>query len=218
MDEAPRRSVTREAEEVIRRLRGVAAVRVDPRGDGTIERVHVLVSADRTPRAVVSDVMAALAAELGVSVDPGQVRVATLRPGQEEAGPAPVRPRLKFVGLTLSTLRHAAEVRLQLEHEGMVYEGAASGPNTPARRLELVGQATLRAVETYLRAQDVFHLEEVTLVTMASHQVALALVSWLGPGEELLSGSSVVRDDPREAVVRAILAAVNRHVGWLGGR
>src|SRR5579884_3490604 len=134
MDEAPRRSLAQEAEDVLRRLRGVTAVRVDARGERTIERVHVLASADRSPRAV--------AAELGVTLDPAQVRVATVRPGQEASGPAPLRPRLKFVGLTFSTLRQGAEVRLQLEQDGMLYEGSASGPNTPERRLELVGEAT----------------------------------------------------------------------------
>lgn len=217
MDEAPRRSLAQEAEDVLRRLRGVTAVRVDARGERTIERVHVLASADRSPRAVVTDIIAALAAELGVTLDPAQVRVATVGPGQEAAGPAPLRPRLKFVGLTFSTLRQGAEVRLQLEQDGMLYEGSASGPNTPEHRLELVGEATLRAVETFLRARDVFRLEGVALATLASRQVAVALVAWLGPGGDLLAGSSVVRDDAREAVVRAVLAAVNRHVGWLGG-
>src|SRR5579883_123665 len=87
MDEAPRRSLAQEAEDVLRRLRGVTAVRVDARGERTIERVHVLASADRSPRAVVADVIAALAAELGVTLDPAQVRVATARPGGIGTGP-----------------------------------------------------------------------------------------------------------------------------------
>jgi hypothetical protein len=34
----------------------------------------------------------------------------------------------------------------------------------------------------------------------------------------MFSGSAVVRDDPREAVVRAVLDAVNRPLSGLGGR
>ncbi len=218
MEQPERRSLARDAEEVIRRLRGVSAVRVDVGNGGTIERVHVLSTAERSPRVVAADVIAALGAELAIALEPGQIRVATLRPGQKEAGPAPVRARLKLVGVTFSTLRSTAEVKVQLEHEGLLYEGAASGPNSSAHRLELVGEATLRAVETYLRSQGLFLLEGAAVVPLASYEVALAVVSWLGPDEELLSGSSIVRDDPREAVVRAVLDAVNRSVGWLGNR
>jgi hypothetical protein len=42
-------------------------------------------------------------------------------------------------------------------------------------------------------------------------------VTLAGQDEEVLSGSSVVRDDPREAMVRAVLNALNRPVGWLAG-
>src|SRR5579885_798193 len=104
MDEAPRRSLAQEAEDVLRRLRGVTAVRVDARGERTIERVHVLASADRSPRAVVADVIAALAAELGVTLDPAQVRVATVRPGQEASGPDHLAHRVKIICLNYSTI------------------------------------------------------------------------------------------------------------------
>lgn len=218
MERSERPSVAREAEEVIRRLRGVSAVRVDLGGDGKIERVHILGTADRTPRVLMTDVIAALAAELGVSLDPAQVRVASLRPGQKELEPAPSRARLKFVGLTLSSHRATAEVKVQLEHEGLVYQGESSGPNASSHRLELVGEATLRAVETYLRSDGLFLLEGAVVVPLASHQVALVLTTWLGPEQEMLSGAAVVRDDPREAVVRAVLDAVNRPLSWLGSR
>jgi len=218
MEETPRRALAHEAEAVVRRVRGVSAVRVDLGDDGAIAQVHVLGSAERTPRVIVADVIAALGAELGLSVAPGQVRAATLRPGQPSAGPAPVRSRLKFVGLTVSRLRSSADVRVQVEHEGLVYEGASSGRSGAPHLLELTGQATLRAVETYLRADAFFTLQAAAVVPVATHQVALVLVAWLGPEEELLTGSAVVREDPRDAVVRAVLDAVNRPVGWLGTR
>jgi hypothetical protein len=211
------RSLAQEAEEVIRRLRGVQAARVDLADSGKIEQVHVLATAERTARVVVGDVIAALGAELGVTLEPRQVRVALTRDGRKTSGPAPGRPRLKFVGLSLSTVRNATEVKVQLEHEGLIYEGGASGPNFASHRLELIGMATLRAVETCLRGEGLFHLEGAVIVPVANRQAALVVVSWLGPEEQVLSGSSVVADDPREAVVRAVLDAVNRLVGWLAG-
>jgi hypothetical protein len=214
MEHRDQQTLAREAEEVIRRLRGVQAVRVDIDG-GKIGQVHVLSTADRTARVVVGDVIAAVAAELGVTLEPQQVRVAVTKDGRKASTPAPARARLKYVGLALSTLRNTTEVKVRLEHEGLIYEGGAAGPNFASHRLELIGTATLRAVETCLRGEGLFHLEGALIVPVASRQAALVVVSWLGPEEQVFSGSSVVSDDPREAVVRAVLDAVNRLVGWL---
>jgi hypothetical protein len=208
-------ALAQRAEDIIRRLRGVSAVRVDVAQGGTIDRVHVLSTAERSPRVVAGDVVAALAAELSVEVDPTQIRVATRRSEQQEGAPAPARPRLKFVGMTVAILREGAEVKIQLEHDGAIVEGVAAGAKAAVQRLQLIGAATLRAVETHLRAQGLFLLEGVTIAPLGARQVALAVVAWLGPEEDILSGSSLVRDDPREAVVRAVLNAVNRPIAWL---
>jgi hypothetical protein len=203
------------AEAIIRRLRSVSAVRVDLAQGGVIDRVHVLSTAERSPRVVAGDVVAALAAELSIEIEPSQVRVATRRSEQQDGAGPPARPRLKFVGMTVATLHATAEVKIQLEHDGAIVEGTAAGPNTAVHRLQLIGAATLRAVEAHLRAQGLVLLDSVTITSLGARQVALALVAWLGPEEDVLSGSSVVRDDPREAVVRAVLDAVNRPVAWL---
>jgi hypothetical protein len=218
MEQRERRSLAGDAEAVIRRLLGVSAARVELGDDARIDQVHVLAAPDRTARALVADVIAAVGAELGVTLEPPQIRVAFLRPGETQPGPAPLRARLKVVGLTVSVLREALEARVRLEHEGLTYEGAASGPPGAANGPEVVALATLRAVELFLRSEGVFQLKMATVVTLATQQVALVLIVWAGPEEELFSGAAIVRDDPRDAVVRAVLDAVNRLIGWLGAR
>ncbi|HLQ63705.1 MAG TPA: hypothetical protein VK201_03230, partial [bacterium] len=99
-----------------------------------------------------------------------------------------------------------------------MYEGIATGPNATRNRLDLVAEATLRAIEQYLRAQGLFVLDGVTTQTVGTREVAVVVVSLAGRDEETLSGSSLVREDPREAVVRAVLNATNRPVSWLLGR
>lgn len=218
MEQREHGALARDAEAILRRLHGVSAARVELEDDGRIGQVHVLGSAERTARVLVADVIAALGAELGVRLDPAQIRVATLRAGQTQPGPAPIPARLKVVGLTVSVLHDALEARVRLEHDGLAYEGAASGPPGMANGPEVVGLATLRAIELYLRSEGVFQLKLATVMPLATQQVALALVAWGGPEEDLFSGAALVRDDPRDAVVRAVLNAVNRIVGWLGVR
>lgn len=207
------RSTVEQAEEIVRRLRGVVAARIVPTSGGDIDVVHVLGQADRSPKLIAVDVVSAIAAELGVTLDARQVRVAAMRP-EDQAAPPPLA-RLKFVGLSQSMVRNSAEVKVHLEDRGMLYEGIAAGPNVPRHRLALVAQAALRAVEVFLRAQGLLVFEGVATAQVGEHEVAVVTVTLAGSDQEVLSGSSIVRDDPREAVVRAVLAAVNRPVSWL---
>jgi len=202
------------AEEVVRRLRGVISVRVEADADGGLGVIHVLGQGDRSPKLIQMDVASALAAELGVQLDSRQIRVAAMRGGPGPSGPPP-QARLKYVGLTVSSLRNTSEVKVHLEEQGLLYEGVASGPNTGRARLDLVADAALRAVEVFLRVSGLLVLEGATVSRVGEREVAVVVLTLSGQDEEILSGSSVVREDPREAVVRAVLAAVNRPVGWL---
>lgn len=209
-------SLSEAAEAVVRQLRGVQAVRVETDDDGAIRVVHVLGGPDRSPKVIAVDVVSALAAELGVELEPRQVRVAAQQRTDQARPTAP--PRLKFVGLTVAVLHTTAEVKVHLEDQGLLYEGIASGPHASRNRLELVAEATLRALELFLRTEGLFILEGVSTMTVGTREVAVAVVSLSSREEETLAGSSLVRDDPREAVVRAVLDAVNRPVSWLAGR
>lgn len=210
------RTLAEAAEAVVRQLRGVRAVRVEGDGEGGIRFVHVLGGPDRSAKVIAVDVVSALAAELGVELEPRQVRVAAQQRTEPAAGPDQLR--LKFVGLSVSVLRSTAEVKVHLEEQGLIYEGIASGPYGRGNRLELVGEAALHAVELFLRTEGMFLLDGVSTLAVGAHEVAVAVVSLPAREEETLVGSAVVRDDPREAVVRAVLDAINRPVSWLVGR
>jgi hypothetical protein len=203
------------AEQVIRRLRGVQAVRVETDDAGAIRLVHVLGGPDRSARVIAGDIVSALAADLGIPLDPRQVRVAAQQADGTDG--LPPQSRLKFVGLSVSVMRHMAEVKVHLESDGLVYEGIATGPYANRNRLELVADATLRAVEVFLRAEGLFALEGVRLLQVGTREVAVAVVTVAGREDDTLTGSCPVRDDRREAVVRAILDTVNRPVSWLAG-
>jgi len=209
-------SVAETAEEIIRRLRGVKAVRVETDDAGAIRFVHILGGPERSPKVIAVDVVSALAAEMRITLEPRQVRVAAEQRTDQAAVAEQVR--LKFVGLTVSSIHQTVEVKVHLEDQGLLYEGIASGPNASRNRLELVAEATLRALELYLRVDGLFLLDGVMQVAVGTRDVAVVVVSLAGREEETLAGSSLVRDDPREAVVRAVLDATNRPVSWLLGR
>ncbi len=207
------KTLQQHAEEIVRRLRGVVSVRVESDQTGGLTLIHVLGQADRSPKLIAMDVASALAAELGVQVDPRRIRVAAMRSAEAQAPPP--QSRLKYVGLTVASLRNTTEVKVHLEDRGLLYEGVANGPNTGRPRLDLVAEAALRAVEVFLRVAGLLILDAVSVAKVGEREVAVVVISLAGQEGEVLSGSSVVRDDSREAAVRAVLNAVNRPVGWL---
>ncbi len=216
IDERPEQTLTDMAAAVVRRLRGVQAVRVEPDDAGGIRLIHVLGGPDRSPKVIAIDVVSALAAELGVELEPKQVRVAAQQRTDAEVTPATAR--LKFVGLTVSAIRGAVEIKVHLEEHGLIYEGIATGADSSRHRLELVAEATLHAVEVFLRADGLFVLEGVNTCTVGSGEIAAVAVTLTGGAEETLTGASLVRDDRREAIVRAVLDAINRPVSWLAAQ
>ena len=66
-----------------------------------------------------------------------------------------------------------------------------------------------------MRAEGLLMFEGVATSRVGEHEVAVVTVTLTGSEQETLSGSSIVREDAREAVVRAVLAAVNRPIAWL---
>ena len=205
-----------EVREVVSRLRSVSAVNVVLDEAGSVDTVHVLARADRSPKLVAIDIVAALSAEFGITLEPRQVRVAAQKQDDESA--VVPQARLKFVGLSVSVVRGGAQVKVHLDDRGMMYEGEASGPAVPRYVHQLVAQATLHAIEVFLRAPGMLLLEGVTVPKIGDSDVAVVTVTLAGEEEETLAGASVVRDDAREAVVRAVLSAVNRPISWLTGR
>jgi hypothetical protein len=204
-----------DVERVVRGLRGVVAARAIPLAEGGIDAVHVLGEAERSPKLIAIDVVAAVSAELGLTLDPRQVRVASLRL-EDQAAPLP-QSRLKYVGLSVSVIRGGAEIKVQLDAQGELHEGTAAGPAVPKHMLHLVAEATVRAMEYYLHARGMLLLGGVSVARVGEDEVAVVTVTLAGEGRDTLAGASVVRDDPREAVVRATLAAVNRPISWLKG-
>ena len=91
--------------------------------------------------------------------------------------------------------------------------GEAEGAATALALNRTVAEATLRAVESVVGTDVRFFVEHVELAATGDERTALVVLSMLTDrATQRLSGASVVREDVRQAVIRAVLAAVNRRV------
>jgi len=116
--------------------------------------------------------------------------------------------RVELVSAGLGTT-----VSVSLSLDGSSYEGSAEGTSTAGSLHRSVAGATLRAVEGVVGGAVRFDVEHVEIATTGTDRTALVVVTMVTErATQRLSGASVVREDVRQAVIRAVLAAVNRRL------
>lgn len=204
-----------EIESVIRSLTSVQSTRVVVGKAGGIEEIHVLAEADRSPKQLVRDVESALMAQFGLELDHKKVSVAQTSNGKHARSPE-TRLKLSDVSISLNETQAEAVVRLRLN--GDTYCGQSSGHSSGHGQLRLIATATLHAIESRAGEGSALVLEDLNAsLTLSGHSVVVVLVNMISPrGEDLLTGSAIVRQDLWKAVVNATLDAVNRRLGIIG--
>jgi hypothetical protein len=138
-----------------------------------------------------------------------------------DAAPSPEHPdvtvaragRMVIERVQLVSAGLATSVTVALGLDGRTVEGTAEGTSTSGSLHRSVAGATLRAVEHVVGDSVRFDVEHVEIATTGTDRTALVVVTMVtGRATQRLSGASVVREDVRQAVIRAVLAAVNRRL------
>lgn len=134
----------------------------------------------------------AIAAEAAVEDDPG--------------------PRPSISSIMLRTSGDEAEATVSLAADGHLFEAQVVGPAGTSHRPRLIAQATLAALADLLGQPT--EIESVTLVGTGHRTVALTVLTVQTPriGEQVVTGSAMVRGDEADAVARSVLDALNRRL------
>ncbi|MEW6546909.1 MAG: hypothetical protein AB1446_08340 [Bacillota bacterium] len=200
----------RTLEGFVRQLRDVIAARVELDDEEQVTAIRVLARAGRNPRQIVRDVQSALLGRFNLEVGPEAVSVAQLSDELEEEL-SPTRFVLRRITRSVAGGVGIVQVEMSLGEEAV--EACASGSAAPAVQVRTAAQAALQAVHTLLGA-ELFHLVDVKVVEAASGRVAVVALGLLGEGRKVYVGCCPVRVDEAEAVARATLSALNRHLTW----
>jgi hypothetical protein len=159
---------------------------------------------------------------------PGRGRsVSEARPDEVEAR-RPARPgtapRVILDQVQVSTLGWEATVEVRLSGAGAPAIGVATGPAVDGYVLRLAAEAATSAIDQLLarftgHTHGRSYVEHAAVVPFGSCEVAVVVILLVqgGTAVEQLTGSALVAGDPRQAVVRATLAAVNRRLDALLG-
>ncbi len=202
-------------EQAIKQVKSVTAVRIKANSEGEIEEIHVLAGPGRNPKQVVRDIESVLEAQFSLQVDHKTISVAQI--GEEDEPAAALEAlRPKLVGVTLRTVNAKAEAKVELLAGEKILEASAQGPASSYNKLRLFVDATLKCLDMLTLEGCMFVVEDLALTQLAKRQVALVTVSLVtGAGEEPLAGCALVKNDDREAVVKATLDAVNRKLKFI---
>ena len=105
------------------------------------------------------------------------------------------------------------ETEVTLGFDGDRWTGQADGAATPTSVHRAVAAATLRAVEQCVGGVMRLELEHLETPPMGTERAVVVEISMITRrGAERLTGVSSIRDDVRQAVIRATLDALNRRL------
>ena len=207
----------------LRAVPGVSDADVQPDADGGLGTLRLDLEAGVDEAAVASSVGRVLREQFGLGVDADRVQV--VEDAVLDAVEAPVRaalpeqrsgarPAIARMHLVSSGLDVTASVTLSSGEAQATGEARGAASQTGVHRA--VATATLRAVEQLVEGQVRFELDHLEVTPMGTERtVVIALTLLTGRGAERLTGAAAVREDVRQAVIRATLDALNRRLEML---
>jgi hypothetical protein len=205
----------------LREVPGVAEADVEPDGEGEglgLLRLGLAPGVDEVE--VASAVGRLLRERFGLGVDADRVQLVEDMQSEfddpdieadEDDDDDRFRPAIRRMHIISSGLQVAAEVTLSVGERTAL--GRAEGTATQSGVQRAVATATLRAVEELLSGKARFELDLVELTSTGRERAVLVALTMLSAGgSEKLTGAAAVREDVRQAAIRATLDALNRRV------
>jgi hypothetical protein len=229
-----------ELEDALRQIAGVRAASVVTGPDAQPTEIHVLADRVKPAKQVVRDIQSLAMARYDLDIDHRIVSVVQIDDGEvsplrlaappveaeggeteggevgggesTDATTAEAAPRPLVEAVVVRTSHSEAEVTVTLSFGGDTFVGAASGSSAIASRPRLVARAALDALGELLGTPA--DIEHCTVIPVGSRSVAVSDLQIQVPrsGEQVLSGSAIVRGDEADAVARSVLDALNRRL------
>src|SRR5437763_3410826 len=177
------------------RLPAVNAARIVVDDIGRPKELHILASAEKSPKQIARDVQSVAMATFGMEIDHRIISVVQLDRSHMDPVVAPVGQARVSIGAISSEqrcMRNHARVTLRRGDDESV--GLAEGSIAESSRNRAVAQATLDALRQLESAAESADVEMAALVPLGSRDVAVVtLVFVVPPHEAVVSGSAAVR-------------------------
>ena len=217
----------REIVAALRDVPGVADADVQPDDNGGLGMLRLGLEPGVDEVAVATSVGRILRERFGLGVDAERVQIiedADVQAGKQTVPPIDVpeqrvagRPAISRMHLVSSGLDITATVTLTSDGRSAAGESRGSASQSGVQRA--VAGATLRAVESLSGGIARFELDHLEVAHLGSDRMVIVALTMLSArGTERLTGAASVREDVRQAVIRATLDALNRRLETLLAR
>jgi hypothetical protein len=223
------------AEELILTLPGVVSAKIIESESGAVEQIHVLTTAELTPKQVVRNIESALMAHLAMRVDHRKISVAITsepKPKPQAARPTPhtqfMAPSLtpaegvrKYTGRRLyfedvevrGSRSKGVSCRVTLRKGEESFIGEAHGIEGDRSRLDLAARATVFAIGSAEGREGQLAVEGVKVMEAFDREyVFVGVTVRAGRDSQLLVGNCEIKGSAETASALAVLAATNRWV------
>jgi hypothetical protein len=229
------------AEELILTLPGVVSAKIIESESGAVEQIHVLTTAELTPKQVVRNIESALMAHLAMRVDHRKISVAITseaktRPTPAHQAAAHPTPRSQFVVGSAPAEGGAPKkytarrlyfedvevrgsrtkglsCRVTLRKGEESYIGEAHGIEGDRSRLDLAARATVFAIGSAEGREGQLAVEGVKVMEAFDREyVFVGVTVRAGRDSQLLVGNCEIKGSAETASALAVLAATNRWV------
>ncbi len=202
------RTQIEEYESFIKKIPGILSSKMIVNNRGEIIELHILADTNRNPKQISRDIQSALMVKYHLPLDHKVISIAQIR-DENSIVHKDFRLMLKNIQITIED--SSIEVRVALAKEDKLFEGIAAGLNTTFGRFRALAEATINAVILFLNCRYVFSIIDIVKTSISDKQICVVAISHVThQGEHFLVGSSPVRHDENEAVVKAVLDALNR--------
>ena len=196
----------------LRTVPGIAEADVEPDDEGGglgLLRLGLTPGVDEVQ--VATKVGRLLRERFGLGVDAERVQLIEDAATPEIPAQPGRRPIISRMQLVSSGLEVTATV--SLVYQDNVVRGEATGTATQSGVHRAVATAALRALEQLVDTRARFEVDQVEVTPVGPDRTVMVSVTMVsGGGTDRLTGSAVVREDIRQATIRAALDAVNRRL------
>lgn len=194
-------------QETINKIDGVINTKVVSEND-IIQEVHILANNLRAPKQIVRDIESSLLASFDYRIDRKVISIAQIQTDEIKS-----IKRIKYDGISMNTSGNIIECRVNLIHEEQEFSAQETAIKTRDNVKRVVAASTIKAVEGIIGQALLFDIQDVLVNNSRDITIVSVLVNMvIGEREEVMVGSSIVKNDINESIAKATLDAINRRV------
>ncbi|GAB6086374.1 hypothetical protein [Alkaliphilus crotonatoxidans] len=194
-------------ENVLNSIPGIISSKIVFNENNEIEEMHIMATTDRNPKQISRDIQSVMLAKFDVNFDHKKISIAQVT---EPTLQKPDR-RIEIEEISYSLNGNMIRVGVKLKQDGTIFEAHEEGYNTVSNNNRVIAGATIKALQQMIQGNWVFSIEDIERSNIAKQDIIIAAVSVINfHQEELLVGTAIIKNDLREAVVKATLDAINR--------